>query len=92
MKLKQEFVITEIGDKIVAVPVGEADGGAGFRGVVYLNETAAVVWRGLIDGLNEQQIAEQFIREYDVDMETALSAVRKVIAENRETGFLEDAE
>lgn len=92
MKLKHSFLITELGEEIVAVPVGEEGSDGGFRGIVRLNETAAVVWRGLIDGLNEQQIAEQFVREYDVDMETALAAVQKIVAQNREAGFLEDAE
>lgn len=86
MKLKEDFLITEIGTEYVAVPVGAM--ATEFKGVVQLNETAAAVWRGISDGLDEKQIAEQITAEYDVDMDKAMVSVTKVVDQIRKAGFL----
>lgn len=44
MNIKKGFVIQEVGGQWVAVATGAA--AAEFSGIVKLNDTAAIVWRG----------------------------------------------
>ena len=87
MKLKDRFVFAEVGEDRVAVPVGPA--ARSLHGIVRLNETAAFIWRGLAEGLAAEQIAERMQAEYDVDAETALRAVRRIMDRLVEDGLAE---
>ena len=88
MKLKENMVLTEIGDGYAAVPLGgEADD---FRGIVRLNETAAEIWRGLSEGLEEQAIAERLLEKYDgIDLPKAKSVVHQIVEQLAKEGLLE---
>ena len=48
MKIKKGYVLKEIGDSCVVVPIGEA--AKTFKGVIALNETAKVLWLTLEKG------------------------------------------
>ncbi len=76
MKLKTELVFAEMGDGIVAVPVGND----ARRIVVRLNETGADICKDIIDGYTEEQIAARLLAKYsDIDESKAHDAVRSVI-------------
>ena len=86
MKLKCKFVIMEIDEGFIAVPVGETDNG--FRGVLQLNETAKDICEGLSSGLTKEQIVEKFLKEYEgVDLKTASNAVDRVVIELEKKGL-----
>ena len=88
MKIKGQFILSDIADEQVAVSVGEAEG---FRGIVRLNETGAFVFRGLQDGKTEDRIADDLVASYkNVDRETALKAVKIVIDKLKAEGLLEE--
>src|ERR1035441_4655584 len=42
-----------------------------------LNETASVVFRGMVDGRTDQQIAERLIEEYECSVDQALADVKE---------------
>ena len=89
MKLKEGFVLTELGDEFVAVMTG--DRSDEFHGVVRLNKSAADIWKGLSEGLTSEQIAEKLITEYeDLDIPHARSSVQKVADKLAEAGLLEE--
>lgn len=48
MNIKKGFVIQEVGGQWVAVATGAA--AAEFSGIVKLNDTAAIAWRGIEEG------------------------------------------
>ena len=89
MQLKEKFVVTELGNDYIAVPVGgETDG---FRGVVRLNETGAEILKGLSTGLNIDQIADKLVAEYEgVNLTRARAAVRKIVDQLLVKGLIED--
>lgn len=89
MKLKDNWTLTELGDKYVAVPV--QGGGDNFSGIVRLNETGKDIWQGISDGLGEDEIADRLADTYEgLDKQRALDAVRKVIETLKDGGLLED--
>lgn len=88
MKLKSTYTLVEMAGEYVAVPVGGTDD---FKGIVRLNTSGAEVFRGLQDGLNENQLAERLMSEYDgLDLETAKKAVKIVTSGLMAQGLLED--
>ena len=88
MTFKKHFVLTDLGDEIIAVPMdtGEDD----FRGIVRLNETGADIFRGIQAGLSEDEIAAQLVEMYDgLGPDRARTDVRALAEKFREAGLLD---
>lgn len=53
------------------------NGGAAaeFSGIVKLNDTAAIAWRGIEEGLSRDQIVARVVESYDVDEPRAAADV-----------------
>jgi hypothetical protein len=62
MKLKYEFITTEIGDHTVAIPVGEA--AQLFNGVMHINDSAKEILTLLSEDITYQQIIEKLTQKY----------------------------
>lgn len=89
MKIKEGFVLTSVADDYIAVPTGAT--AESFKGIIRLNDTGAVIFRGLQEGLDESQIVKRITDQYDnVDLERARSAVDDIVNKLRESGILED--
>lgn len=52
-----------------------------YNGIIKLNETGAVIWKGIAAGKTKDEIAEEIFSEYETTREKALADV---------TGFIED--
>lgn len=48
---------------------------AEFSGIVKLNDTAAIAWRGIEEGLSRDQIVARVVESYDVDEPRAAADV-----------------
>ena len=87
MKLKNTYILTEIGDDTVAVPVGESTERS--RQVVRLNKTAVEIWHGIEQGKTLEEIAEGFVEKYDgIDRDSALKNIQSVVNTLIEAGIV----
>ncbi|MGN0382979.1 MAG: PqqD family protein [Eubacterium sp.] len=78
IKANDDFVLRKIGDDSVLVPINKA--AVDFGGLVLLNETGAYLWECLLNGEKSlEELAECIVREYEVDMETALADTKEFI-------------
>lgn len=77
MKIKSGYLIREIAGAYVVVPAGEQV--SEFNGLMTLNETAAFIWKILVDGADEDALVSALLEEYDIDEATARNDVKKVI-------------
>ena len=84
MRIKQGFVMRDVAGQAVVIATGD------FHGMVKLNQTAAVVWHGVVEGLDVKAIAERLVAEYDVETGRALADAEALLARMRERGFVED--
>ena len=57
MKLRSGFILREVLGAPVVVATGDA--ARHFHGMVKLNETGGIIWKGLQEGLTEPQLAER---------------------------------
>ena len=87
MKLKEGFVLREVGDSCVVVPTGSE---LNFNGMISLNETGKTLWKALENESDIDGLIAAILAEYDVDEGTARPAVEGFVAKLRENGFIDE--
>lgn len=86
MRIKEGFVLREMGDIFAAVPVeGESKQ---FYGMIQLNDTGAFLWRNMEQECSEEELVAALMEEYDVDEAQAKKDVSAVVSKFREAGIL----
>lgn len=89
MKIKDGFYLTEIGSDFVAL--ARTPGAREiFSGMLRLNETGAFLWKRLIDGTSEAELADALAAEYGVSAEIAAKDTADFLDTIRSVGFVEE--
>lgn len=86
MKRSANFLLREVADTQVLVPVGAAAGE--FYGMVTLNGTGAFIWELLDREQTLQSLTEALMAEYAVDRELAQRDVEAFVGKLRSTGAI----
>ena len=86
VKLKEEFLLRQVADNWVVLPVGQTS--VDFNGMLTLNESGALLWKALEQGGDRENLAEALLEEYDVDRATALADVDEFLAKLQRAGCL----
>lgn len=87
MRVKNGFVMRQLGEEYVVVPVGAAVDQ--FQGMIRLNETGAFLWKRLQSDSTEVDLLQALQAEYDVSEEKAASDLEKFLDILKEEGILE---
>ena len=87
MKIKNGFVVREVGGASVVVPVGEMT--KLFHGMINLNETGAFLWRFFSEERTVEEGVAALLGEYDVDEALAREEVEKFVETIKHHGFAE---
>ena len=69
MKIADGFVLKNIADSYVVVPVGENL--VDFSAMITINETGAFIWNLLADGADIDTITSAMCAEFEIDNDTA---------------------
>ena len=69
IKSDKEYVLRQIGDDYIIVPVGKTT--LSFNGMITVNETGAFLWEQLIKGTNKEELLRTLIETYEVTQEEA---------------------
>ena len=86
MKLNEEFVLRQVADTWVVMPLGQTS--VDFSGMLTLNETGAILWQALENGGDRLALAKALTNEYDVAEEEVLADVDAFIAKLQEIGCI----
>lgn len=87
MKLKYNFVINTVADKMIAVPVG--DNAAEFSGFVKLNDVGAFIFQQLEDDVTEEQIVKEMMCQYgDATEEEIRETLTNFLAQLKQSDLL----
>ena len=84
VRIKDGFVLRDVAGQTVVIATGEAS--RDFHGM--LNGTGRVIWEGLSRGDDAEDIAQELVKSYDVDLETAQRDVASFVATAQKAGFL----
>ena len=87
MKIKEGFMLRNVADNYVVVPMGKE--AADFNGMITLNETGAFMWKCLEKGCTKEELVEKVLEEYEAEKEQVLQSVERFVKEIEENGFAE---
>lgn len=88
MKIKEGFMLRQVADEYVVVPIGETV--LDFNGMINLTESAGFLWKCLEKERTEDELVSCLQAEYEVDAKTAEEDIAEFLEKLKENGFLED--
>jgi hypothetical protein len=88
MKLKEDFVLRQVADTWVVLPLGAAT--VDFNGMLTLNETGAFLWQRLQAGADADALVSALTAEYDVTPAQAAADVDAFCRRLLEVGCAEN--
>jgi hypothetical protein len=86
MEVSKDVVYRCVAGEHILIPVGKAS--LGKNGMYILSEVGGLVWKGLSDGKDPDQIIAQILDEYDVDEKTARKDTAALIDRLEKAGLL----
>lgn len=87
MKIKEGFMLKQVCDEYMIVPVGAAS--VDFKSVIRLNETGAFLWKLLENGAEKADMLKDILDEYDVSEEIASTDIDAFIIKLTQAGILD---
>ena len=88
MKIKEGFLLRQVGENHVVVPVGAQT--VDFRCVITLNEVGAFLWQKLTVDCTVADLVEAVLAEYDVTADVATADVERFVDALREKNLLDE--
>lgn len=86
MKIKENFVLRQVADTWVVLPLGQAT--VDFKGMLTLNESGILLWRLLEKGTTREALAAALTEEYEVSETEALADTDEFVQKLRVVGCL----
>lgn len=77
MKIKEGFMLRNVADNYIVVPVGKAS--LEFKGLINLNGVGAFIWECLEKETTIEEVIDKVIQEYGIDSELAKRDVNNFI-------------
>ncbi|MBQ2971715.1 MAG: PqqD family protein [Ruminococcus sp.] len=87
MKVKKDFVLKEIADSFLVVPLGSQV--VNFGCIIKLSETGAFLWNQLEEDKTESELVSALLSLYDVDESKATADVSNFVRKLKEADLLE---
>lgn len=87
MKIKESFVLRQLADTWVVLPL--ADRTIDFNGMITLNESGVLLWNALEKGADLDTLVALLRSEYDVSAQQAQSDAEEFIQKLHEAGCLD---
>ena len=88
MKLRGEFVVRQVMDNIVAIPVGQT--ALRLNGMILLNDVSKIIWDHLEQGTNLESIVTAVTDEFDVSSDEARTDIVEFCDKLRKLQLLEE--
>lgn len=88
MKVRDGFILREVGGQPVVVAVGGAS--QYFNGMVKLNESGVFLFEQLMEEKTEDDLVKAMTKKYDVDEETARKDVQSFVETLVKPGIIEE--
>lgn len=87
MKVKEGFVLREMGAQPIVVSVGSAS--KIFNGMIKLNDSSVYLWHHLLDGVTEEEMVQALLGKYEVSEEVARADVKEFVDVLSKAGIIE---
>ena len=87
MKIKKDYVLRQVADTHVVLPVGKAT--VRFNGMLTLNSTGVILWHMLESGTSAELMTEELVKKFDIAAEVARKDVYEFLATLEKADCLE---
>jgi hypothetical protein len=87
MKMKDGFLLRQVGGNNVVVPVGAQ--AVDFRCIITLNEVGAFLWQKMEVECTESDLVAALLAEYDVTVDVAIADVHRYVSALREKNLID---
>lgn len=87
MRKNDNFILNEIADKYVLIPVGNK--ALDFNGIVTMNQTAKFLWEHSNTEFTTEELVQCLADEYEISGDMASEAVAVYINKMKEVGCIE---
>ena len=87
MKIKKDFVLRQIADIWVVLPLAEKT--LDFTGMLTVTESGVLLWKQLEQGCDIETLVETLLNEYEVSEEKARMDAEKFVGKLMQLGCLE---
>lgn len=87
MKIKEGFILRNVADTFIVVPVGERV--IDFKGLMTLNETGAFIWDKMVIEISFENLLSLILDEYDIGVDQASLDLNEFIDKLQEIGAIE---
>ena len=88
MKLYGEFIVRQVMDNIVAIPVGQT--ALRFNGMIMLNDVSKIIWECLAQETDIDSIVNAVTDAFEVSAEEAHAAIAEFCDKLRKLQLLEE--
>ena len=88
MKLKEGFLLHDVGEDHMAVATGEA--GKVFNGLIRNNATGQFIFQQLQKDTTEEQLVKAMEEQFDAPQEKIAADVHRVVEQLKKAGFLDE--
>ena len=88
MKLQGEFVVRQVMDNIVAIPVGQT--ALGLNAMILLNDVSKIIWDHLEQGTNLESAVKAVTDAFDVSADEARTDISEFCDKLRDLQLLEE--
>lgn len=87
MKIKETFVLRQVVDTWVVLPLADT---VNFNGMMALNESGVLLWNVLEQGADEETLVRALLNEYAVSAEDARADVREFLTKLKTVGCIDE--
>lgn len=88
MKIKEGFLLRQVGDNHIVVPVGTQM--VDFRCIITLNDTGSFIWQQLQKPCTKEDIVAAMLAEYDAPADVIAADVDVYLTALREKDLLDE--
>ena len=88
MKQNPDFIITELGENHILVPVGAT--AMNVKVIVSMNDMGQTIWNMLEKDTTEEELLKAILEEYEVSEQKARADIHSYLEKLREVGCIEE--
>ena len=88
MKIKDTFVLSEIGGSYIVIPTGSET--VDLNGMITLNETGYFMWNKMQNDITKDELIDEFLKEYEVEKEVLSADIDEFIEKLKTIGALSE--
>ena len=86
MKIKKEFILREIVEDIVLVPINKST--SKFDGLITMNEIGKFIWENIESAKDEEELLQRILDEYEVERDVAKADLDEFLGKLKEIDII----